>query len=416
MTSVSLDALGAIQSALQWVFNEIFIPVLKDVFNVVFYTVGDMLHEVFAGLLLQGWVALLKVLNFMESIFNIFSGYTQIKVDNVSSNQGIVQYLFSLDVVQRSVMLVTMISFVLAFISTGVAVIKSMADSIGDNKKPISTVLREAFKVAVIFMLIPFTCMFAIEMITQILIQINTALALGNSSATLGDTLFYIIAQPCGKRNGYQNFASGRRFENIAEIEKYFDFMKFDFLVAYIATFFLMAILLTTVVQFIQRLLMIMILYVVSPLFAARMPLDEGKSFKLWKDAFVAFLISAFSPIVAMRLYLMTLPVLIGNDIKYPAGIEPTFLKLLLIIGGSYAIYTSRNMIVKIYNPSLGDMLDANSFMTNFVVGKISKQLQSMIGGKQGGGMQPLQQAGGNGSAGGNDKDGNDKGGDDKEG
>lgn len=401
MEYVSLDALEAIQSALQWVFNEIFVPVLKDVFNIIFYTIGDLLRELFAGLLLKAWVALLKFVNFLESIFNIFSGYTQVYVNNVSTKQGLLQYLFGLNVVQRAVMIITAISFVLAFISTGIAVVRSMADSIGENRRPISTVLREALKTALTFMLIPFACFFAVEMVTQVLVQINHALTLGNSNTTLGDSIFYTIAQSHWKRPGYEMFASGRKFENIELVEKYFNYAKFDFLVAIIVTVFMMVIMLTTILQFIQRLMMILILYITSPIFAARMPLDEGKSFKTWKDSFVAFLISAFSPIIAMRLYMMTLPILIGGKIQYPAGVNEMLLKLLLVLGGSFAIYTSRNMLVKLYNPQLGEQLDANSFMVNWVVGRIGMELRDKLNRDPRDSMKPGQLGGGESKGGG---------------
>ena len=379
MQPVSLGILDGIQKVLQWVFNEIFVPILKDVFNIVFYMIKDMLGDLFGGLLLQAWVALLKLINFLEAIFNIFSGYTVVTVDDVSSNQGILQYLFGLPVVQRGMLMITAISFVLAVLTTGIAVIQSMGDSIAENKRPISVVLREALKTAVTFMLIPFACIFAVEMVTQILVQIHHAMALGSSNTSLGDTIFYTIAQDHALLDNAPEFAANNKFENIGQVQTVFDYKKFDFLIAIIVTVFLMMILVTTIVQFIQRLFMLLILYIISPIFAAWMPLDNGKSFKQWKDAFVAFMISAFSPIVAMRLYMATLPILLGSDMVIDTNVEPMLMKLLLVLGGSFAIYTSRNMLVKLYNPSLGEQLDANSFLMNFVAGSIVGRIQQAI-------------------------------------
>ena len=378
MQPVSLGILDGIQKVLQWIFNEVFVPVLKDVFNIVFYMISDMLSDIFGELLLKARVALLKLINFIESIFSIFSGYTQIKVENVDSNQGILQYLFGLPVVQRAMLLVTAVSFVLAMLATGIAVIQSMGDSIAENKRPISTVLREALKTAVTFMMIPFACTFAIEMVCQILRVIGTALLISENQS-LGDCIFYAIAQSHGKKKGYEAFASNNKFQDIAGVQKFFEYKKFDFLIAIIVSLFLMMILITTIMQFIQRLFMIVILYVVSPIFAAYMPLDGGKSFKQWKDAFVAFMISAFSPIVAMRLYMATLPLMLSSDMEIGSGIDKTLMKLLLVLGGSFAIYTSRNMLVKLYNPSLGEQLDANSFLVNMALGGIGDHIRQRL-------------------------------------
>ena len=124
---------------------------------------------------------------------------------------------------------------------------------------------------------------------------------------------------------------------------------------------------------------MLLILYVISPIFAAWMPLDGGKSFKQWKDSFVAFMISAFSPIIAMRLYMATLPVMMSSEMKFPPEVQPMLMKLLLILGGSFAIYTSRNMLVKLYNPSLGEQLDANSFLMNMVLGGVAGRVRQAL-------------------------------------
>ena len=54
-------------------------------------------------------------------------------------------------------------------------------------------------------------------------------------------------------------------------------------------------------------------------------------------------------------------------------------MKLLLVLGGSFAIYTSRNMLVKLYNPSLGEQLDANSFLMNMVLGGVAGRVRQAL-------------------------------------
>jgi len=123
---------------------------------------------------------------------------------------------------------------------------------------------------------------------------------------------------------------------------------------------------------------MIVILYIISPLFVGYMPIDEGKSFNQWRDTFVAYLISAFSPIITMRLYMMFLPILMGTDGKnltFPGNVSMTIIKILFILGGSFAIFTSRNMLVKIVNPSLGSQLDENSRFGAFIQGMATQKI-----------------------------------------
>ncbi len=367
MVPVNLSFLSILQDILRWVMESVLMPVIKDVFNILVELIGELIMAALSGILLEVWVILLKLIDFLEDIFSIFSGLTQLTINGKLSNQGIVQYLFGLGTVQKAFWMIMGISLVLCMVATIISVLRSMADSPFENKKPISAVLRTSLKCCLTFALLQFACLFAIQMITQVLLQVHYHLNSENSSSSLGDLLFYMLAQNRHKSGDLEAYKTGAKYANVSNVTENFDYMHFNWIIILVATVFMLGILLATIIGSIQRLFMLMILYIISPIFVAYMPLDEGKSFGQWRDTFVAYLVSGLSPIITMRLYMMFLPMLIDTKHKFSiAGLSNTemiYVNLLFLIGGSFAIFSSRNLILKVINPALAGQLDGNSAM-----------------------------------------------------
>ncbi len=382
MVPVNLSFLSILQDVLRWVFENVLMPVIKDVFNILVTLIGELIINALSGIFLEIWVILLKIVDFLEDIFSIFSGMTSISLSTgeikngvmqyENSNQGIVQYIFGLGGVQKTFLAVMAISLVLCMLTTMISVIRSMADSPFENKKPISAVLQTSLKCCLTFALLQFACIFAIQMTTQVLLQINLAVNAKNDKSSMGDKLFYMLAKDHAKGGtDVEKYTSGAKYANVSDITSHFDYVHFNWVVIVVATVFILGILLATIIGSVQRLMMIIILYIVSPLFVAYMPLDEGKSFGQWRETFVAYLVSAFSPILSMKLFMMFLPFMMDDEFNIP-GLEKTEMvcvRLLFIIGGALAIYTSRNLFLKVLNPSLAGQLDGNGALGSSIGG-----------------------------------------------
>ena len=55
-------------------------------------------------------------------------------------------------------------------------------------------------------------------------------------------------------------------------------------------------------------------LFIASPIFVSTMPLDDGEKFKAWQDMFVAKIFSGFGSVIAMELYMLLCPVVMGEE------------------------------------------------------------------------------------------------------
>jgi len=160
-------------------------------------------------------------------------------------------------------------------------------------------------------------------------------------------------------RKGY---VSGEKdYNNLTQVRKDFDIWKIDYLVGYITCIVFVIIMTICIFTFIVRMFNLMLLYITAPLFVSSMPLDEGNKWQNWTQAFVIQLFSGFGMIIAMRLYLIIIPIMISGDLVFFAGsglgmaILNRMAQLLMVLGGAWAVLQAGSVITGILagNPGM---------------------------------------------------------------
>ena len=104
--------------------------------------------------------------------------------------------------------------------------------------------------------------------------------------------------------NGEKNFLS------FSDVNEDFAITEINYLIALLVTLACILFMGKIVLTFIVRMLNLILLYVVSPLFASSMSLDEGSRFQNWTQTFVMQLLAAYASVVMMRIYLLDMMVL----------------------------------------------------------------------------------------------------------
>ena len=89
----------------------------------------------------------------------------------------------------------------------------------------------------------------------------------------------------------------------------YYDLTNFNFFIAIGVSIMLITILLMTMLGLIKRLYAIVMLFVLAPPIIAISPINEDAYNKKWKPEFISNVLSAYSTIVVMNLYIMLIPV-----------------------------------------------------------------------------------------------------------
>ncbi len=404
MEYVMLDSfLEIIQDVLGSIFDSVLSPVLRDAFNAIVNLIGELLQSILANWMLKILVTFLKLINFLEGIFNAFAGVSNVKVKDVSEGITLLEYFFKLETVQKVFLGITAIAVVLAFMTTIFAVVRSIADAPFENRHPLSTVLTNAVKAAVSFMVIPFTCLFVLQMSTTAIRAINTTMNANGADASMSDTLFITVAGPAAnspKQENINKFSSGQKYEDMDAVKRSFDIKKINYTQAYVSCFMLFFVMIASILAFIQRIFIILVLYIVSPFFVAMMPIDGGAKFKEWRDMFVAHVISAFGPILVMKLYLLLVPIMMSDKMVYTDNaLLAEAIKLLLLIGGAFAVYNSRTLLVSIISPQAGATVAQSGIIASFIGAKMMGSMKKGISGggksKSGGGSAKGGSSGG---------------------
>ena len=84
----------------------------------------------------------------------------------------------------------------------------------------------------------------------------------------------------------------------------YYDLWEFDFVMAGIVIAVLSFLYIKLLITLAKRIYEIILLFIMSPVLLAMMPLDEGKAIKDWRTTFLQKVLMVYAPVVAMNLFL----------------------------------------------------------------------------------------------------------------
>ena len=342
------------------IFEDVLSPVLESVFNTLVNLLGDLFWRLFSDILLDGFIILLKLVNFVESMFNLFSGLASVTVQTESgtAKTSLLSYMFQLNGISKAFAVISVIAALLAFLFSMYSTGKSMGDlPFDDNAAPITTVLKNGMKSAVTFLIIPFLSIFLLQLSSATLNQvIITFQSQTYANAAMDDVLFLTAAQEAaGSDQIIEEYSSGHKYQNRDDVKEDFNIDEIDYLLGYISCLLVLLILMASCLSFIRRLFELLLLYLISPFFAATIALDGGSRFRRWRDLFIAKFFSGFGSIFAMKLYLLVSPVLMGDAIVF-SGNSTTdqCIKIFLVIGGAWAVYKGQNSFLQILSPEAG--------------------------------------------------------------
>ena len=380
---------------LTWVFNNVMKPMLLSIVWPTVKAIASLLMDVFSTFLFDLVSMLYKCIEYVLKFFEIFSGVADVEYDG--QKMPFINVLFVSPVIQRGVLAVTAIGFVLLLVFSTVAVIHSLGDAGGELKRPVSKVLQSTFKGFVRMMAIPITCLFLVSMSGVVLRGIYngvkqvsdqgqsvTTEEYTGSSTTIPRVIFclttldaakdstYNISTPKDQRKAniglnddlraqyyfedYSNKSGGKSkdFTDRSVVEKQFEYKDIDYSLAIPLCLAMLFLLIVCVIKFIERIFNILILFVISPIFASTMPMDDGKRYDNWKEAFVGQLFMGFGSVIAMQIYLMLIPYLMDSRLTFGDGTPEAnaLIKVILLFGGAYSVYSAGTLITGILSGS----------------------------------------------------------------
>ena len=178
---------------------------------------------------------------------------------------------------------------------------------------------------------------------TDVLIFLITGMEAANNDQYNSGDIYDSI------RTGY--FSGSKSYTDMSQVRKDFDIWKMDYLIGYIISIVFILIMAICIFNLIVRIFNLLLLYISAPLFVSSMPLDEGAKFQNWIQAFIIQMFSGFGMVVAMRLYLLMIPIIMSSDLVFFSGSGAwySFLnimaRMLMVLGGAWAVLKSSNLI-----------------------------------------------------------------------
>lgn len=402
----------ALQGIFQTILEKVFAPILTDILQIFINYFTNVIWTLFSEWLIAVFILVCSLVDFLENIFNVFAGITPVEVEGKTTY--LLDAFLQMKDVTMAFALITMMALAISFIFTIFKTAKSISDMALEDRNPVSKVLASGMKAGISFMLIPFLCMFLLQVSSVVTSQAVGAFdAAQGGHASIGTILFLTAGMDADKATtGQRDIVSGEielkegrnpsfdddvrspymegryDYRDLSRVRNDFHVSNFNFVAGFGCAVLLMFVLAGTVLIFIRRLFDILLLYLVSPFFASTIPLDDGIVFKKWRELFVAKFFSGFGTIFSMRYYLMLIPTMMGSslclyDNSLPnAAMINQVLKIVMVIGGAWAVYKGQSLILQILHPEAAMAeRQAGSMMTGMIIGAASMAASVSTGG-----------------------------------
>lgn len=413
---------NALSRLFEVIFEDIFSPILSDILQVFSNFFVNVIWNLLSEYLIGLFVALCSLVDFIESVFNVFAGLAPVyyQTTNPETNQKVLKTMSLLDVL-FDMEAITLAFWVITLAAMGICVIftiyktaKSISDMTLEDKNPISKVLGDAMKAGVTFLLIPFLCVMMLQLSSTVTRQAQLSFNEAQGGDTSIGTILFLSATLDADKNttgpkdlitGVIELSPGRmpsfddsirkpymqdptRYQNLKQVRSDFYASNVNYIVGFTSAIVILIILLLAIITFVRRLFELLLLYIVSPLFVSTIPLDDGITFARWREMFIAKFFSGFGMIFAMKYYLMIVPLISTSGlVLYPkdtsgGAMINNILQIFLIIGGAWAVFKSQSLILELLNPEAAQAeKQASALLTGAVMGSVHTAAAIATGG-----------------------------------
>ena len=376
--------LEPIREVLNALFNDILAPIIGIFIQWQVNFLMYLLRIVFQELLVRAMVLLCRVVFLIEQMFKIFSGLAMVTANEYNgaalvktTKMRLLDYFFQLNGISKVLMAVTLVSVLLTFLFAAFESAKSVSDVTlnEQNAKPISVVLKNALKSMLGFGLIPVLCVALLQFSAAILqipvlcvalLQFSAAIlqtvievfaapevsVLKGESTDIATVIFYMAVQDAADESVLAEYRSGLRWQNADLVVSEFDLATVNTALGSLAAGLIFILLAGACLSCIKRIFDLLLLYLVSPYFAATISLDGGRKFKGWRELFIAKFFACFGSIFSMELFLILAPVISSSKVVtfFPDTTADNIARLFFIFGAAYAIFKGNILFMSILN------------------------------------------------------------------
>ena len=194
------------------------------------------------------------------------------------------------------------------------------------------------------------------------------------TAASPGAVLFAAFAEDGGMSPEIATlFRTGNFDYNDTDLVwEYMELSNFPFLFAWITAGVVFFNIGSSMLIFVDRVLSLVILYIVAPISISTSVLDDGARFKLWRDQFLTKFIMGYGMIIAVNIYAMVCTLVMRQEFTFfeDASFLDLLMKLLIIAGGAFTMQKAMALIGNLVSAGAGsNELRDNAFSAGRLAG-----------------------------------------------
>ncbi len=306
--------------------------------------------------------SMLYCVDFILTLAKRLVGIKPVTIEGSGEND-LLNYFLTDERVTQAFSIVAIIGIALLFIFTAAAVVRSVG-KLGEGKSPLA-VCMDGGKAIMYFLLIPVTMIIGNLFINAVMSALYQATAVGGTS--LGGSLLGIFADEAFDGSGtkaevLENFAqgvNGYNYNSTGNVNKYFDLKDINYFLGYASCIFILFMLIRPLFSFVERIISLVLLFIISPIPVSVSVLDDGARFKMWRDEVINKFIVAYGSLIAINVFIILVGAISKVQFFTSADTDaPTLLnglaRLVFIMGGAFACKMSTVMLGNLVNRGAG--------------------------------------------------------------
>ena len=287
-------------------------------------------------------------------------GVEPIQIEKVVNGQTVTEdvdlltYFMQGETILNSFGYVCLFGFILLFLFTAFRVVREQV-SFYEKKSPVRICLDSA-KILFMFLLVPAIMIVGALFVSTIMSGIVEATSNGNTG--LGGSMFVIFSEeayigPTEDKttildafrtcslSDYLKGVNEFSYYNTSKVTEYFQLSKLNFFLGLLGSISVVILLSLTLLSFVERLISLVLLFVIAPLPMSASPLDDGDRFKSWREQVINKFLTAYGGILALNIFSLMFPMIVNMQFFPVSGTLGNVVngtaRLLFLLGGAFA-------------------------------------------------------------------------------
>ncbi len=313
--------------------------------------------------------SLLRLIDGLISCANKLCGIETVNIAGTETD--LVTYMLRSDIISNGFKIAAVLGFIVLIFFTIARIIMVVTKEKPDMSP--AQVAVKAFKTLLLFLFVPLIMLTLVWSLNTLMGVVYAATR--NGTQGLGNFLFGAFSQDAHVENQYlyERIVSGAEsYMDTDLVSSAIKLKDFDFLFSWITGLVLLFTLANALVQFVDRAISVGVLFVVSPFSVASSVLDDGNRFKLWREQLLVKFISGYGIILYLNVYCLLVSIITPSSVVFfESGFLNGIFKLLIIIGGAFAMQKSAALIGNLIGSGAGSREHMDSALTRLGMGAV---------------------------------------------